>query len=109
MFSAVTAIHVYDTVALIRQEVDTIMIVIKPVKEGMYAKYNLFHSEISGKIGTLHMSDIDQHLLDFNLVPDRTQNFDYLLNIITIRRDGKKYLLQKGVEVDASISLALFT
>ena len=29
--------------------------------------------------------------------------------MITIKRDGKKYLLQQGVEVDASISLALFT
>ena len=55
----VKAIHLYDTVALIKQELDDIMIVIKPIKEGMYAKYNLFHSEVSGKIGTLHMSDID--------------------------------------------------
>ena len=59
MFPEVTGIHVYDEIALISQEVNSIMIVIKPKYEGLYAKYNLFHSEISGKIGTVHLSEVD--------------------------------------------------
>ena len=41
---------------------------------------------------------------------DRTQTYDYLLNIIMEgTNDGVEYIMQEGVEVDTTVQLAHFT
>ena len=105
-----TAIQVYDSFAVVSFADDSVVLVVRPIEEGNYALYNSQATDVRDiRRGTLHLSKRNQKALGFNMVTDRTQKYNYLLNLITEDANGTRYVAQEGIEVDASIPLALFS
>ena len=107
-----TSIKVYDSFAVVNFGVDKILLAIRPEVEGQYALYNDIITNVGDKRrDTLHLSShISQKPLDYFVIPDQTQYYDYLLNIITqATSDNTKYIIQEGIDLDPTIPQALFT
>ena len=87
-----TSIKVYDSFAVVNFGVDKILLAIRPEKEGQYALYNDLLTDVGDiRRDTLHLR---QTPLAYFVVPDKTQKYDYLLNIITQgSNDGTKYII----------------
>ena len=95
----IRSFQVYDDFALVIFPDETVYIAVRPQVEGELAEYSVVATDVGEtKRGFLDFKDtpIQYH----SVVSDSSLTYDYILNIITLGRDGLRYLSQWGIEID---------
>ena len=103
----IQAIEVYDSFALILWEDESVVIANRPEEIGGTATYNNFIPEIDDtRRGTLHYDDAP--IQYYNIVEDSSQNYQYIMNVITKDSEDLQYVSQEGIYYDSADEMILF-
>ena len=95
----IKSIEVYDGFAFVLFEDESVLIAKRPEVEGDFASYNNFIPEINDtRRGTLHYDDTP--IQYYSIVGDSSQNYQYIMNVLTMDSDSVQYLSQEGIYYD---------